>query len=146
MTRAVSSFTFKENENDELSIDFNANNEFSILQIKFNELLKKIYEDERDKQRNLEEEVEKRTLELEDQQETFKAIYDNSKDAIAILDMKSNFLQVNPSYCEMTQMSEAEMLKISCIELTALGDIQASKDATEEVIRVGFIQNFEKSA
>jgi len=45
-------------------------------------------------------------LELLKKKTEFQAIYEGNKDAIAILDEASNFLQVNNAYIEMTGMSE----------------------------------------
>ena len=94
---------------------------------------------------DLEQNIIARTKEIEVQKETFETIYNGSKDAIAILDMESNFLAVNPAYIEMTGFSHEELLKLSCIGLTVPEDIENSKNAMQEVIRVGFIKNFEKN-
>ncbi len=92
----------------------------------------------------LEEKVKIRTQELKEQKETFEAIYNGSKDAIAILDIKSNFLAVNPAYVEMTGLSEDELLNTSCFNLTVEKDIEPSNKAMEEVLKVGYVKNFEK--
>ncbi len=94
--------------------------------------------------KNLDRKVQENIKELEAQKETFAAIYNGSKDAIAILDMKSNFLDVNPAYLELTGMSRDALLSTSCLALTASKDIEPSKDALIEVVRVGYIKNFEK--
>ena len=93
---------------------------------------------------DLEQNIITRTKELKIQKETFETIYNGSKDAIAILDMESSFLAVNPAYIEMTGFSEDELLKLSCIGLTVPEDMENSKNAMQEVIKVGFIKNFEK--
>ena len=81
---------------------------------------------------------------LSKQKETFKAIYTNSKEAIAILDMKSNFLDVNPAYCDLTGFSKKELLATSCVALTVSEDMERSKEAMLEVLKIGYIRNFEK--
>ena len=93
----------------------------------------------------LEVKVEERMEELKKQKEEFEKIYNGTKDALAIMDMKSNFLQVNPSYCEMTGYTEEELLSTSCFNLTVDEDKEASSEAVQEIIRVGYIKNFEKS-
>ena len=97
-----------------------------------------------DEKNDLEQNIIARTKELEVQKETFETIYNGSKDSIAILDMESNFLAVNPAYIEMTGFSQEELLKLSCISLTVPEDMENSKNAMQEVIKVGFIKNFEK--
>ena len=81
---------------------------------------------------------------IKNEKEKFEAIYQGSKDSIAILDMKSNFLEVNNSYCEMTGFTEDELLAKSCLELTMKEDIPRTQEAMKELQRVGFIRNFEK--
>jgi polar amino acid transport system substrate-binding protein len=78
------------------------------------------------------------------QKKEFEIIYNGTKDALAILDMKSNFLQVNPAYVEMTGFSQEELLNTSCLALTAPKDVEPSKEAMQEVIEIGYIKNFEK--
>ena len=82
--------------------------------------------------------------ELAKQKKTFKALYDHSRDGIALLDMQSNFTDVNPAYSEMTGFTYEELLKKSCLELTVEEDIEKSRIAMQEVLEVGFIQNFQK--
>lgn len=81
---------------------------------------------------------------LQQQKEEFEAIYNSSKDSIAILDFDSNFLNVNPAYIEMIGYSEKELLSKSCLSMTAPKDIDSSKEAIKKVIKDGFVKNFEK--
>ena len=81
---------------------------------------------------------------IKGEKEKFEAIYQGSKDAIAILDMESNFLEVNESYTEMTGFTQQELLSTSCLKLTDENDIKASIKVMDEVLKVGFIRNFEK--
>ncbi len=74
----------------------------------------------------------------------FETMYNGTKDAIAILDMESKFLKVNPAYLEMTGFTREELLNTSCIALTVKEDIESSKNAIKEVLEVGYIKNFEK--
>ncbi|MDF1875909.1 ABC transporter substrate-binding protein [Sulfurimonas sp. SAG-AH-194-I05] len=93
---------------------------------------------------DLEEKIKLRVEELEKQKETFQIIYNNSKDSIALLDMQSNFIEVNPAYSEMTGFTKEELLQKSCLELTPEYDIASSKNAMQKVMETGYIQNFEK--
>ena len=81
---------------------------------------------------------------LQEQKRSFEAIYNGSKDAIAILDLETNFLDINPAYMELTNMSREELLQTSCLNLTAAKDVAASKKAMEEVQHLGFVKDFEK--
>ncbi len=78
------------------------------------------------------------------EKETFEAIFNGSKDGIAILDMESNFLDVNPAYIEMTGMTKEELRATSCVALAAPKDLDHSKKGLEEALRIGFVKNFEK--
>ena len=83
--------------------------------------------------------------ELKKQKEEFETIFRNSKDGIAILDLKSNFIDFNDAYVELTGFSREELLTKSCIELTIPSQKERSKGAIEETIKNGYVQNFEKS-
>ncbi|MDQ7061603.1 MAG: PAS domain S-box protein [Sulfurimonas sp.] len=82
--------------------------------------------------------------ELRDSKQYFKAIYDGSLDAIAILDEESHFLEVNPAYIKMTGMSEEKLLSTSCIALSAPEDVERSIAIINEVMSVGYVKNYEK--
>ncbi|MCK5295137.1 MAG: cache domain-containing protein, partial [Arcobacteraceae bacterium] len=141
-------FSFLQNKTQVVDkIDINSFDEFGKMANSINnnisvstKLHKEIYE----LNHNLEEKITEKTKELEEQKETFETIYSGSKDAIAILDMQSNFLKVNPAYLEMTGFSEAELLADSCLNLTLPDYIESSKLAMQEVLKVGYIKNHEK--
>ena len=78
------------------------------------------------------------------QKEEFEIIFNSSKDGIAIVDLESNFLNCNDSYCEMLDYSKDELLTKSCIELGIKEDRDKSFEAMEEVINRGFTTNFQK--
>ena len=79
-----------------------------------------------------------------EQKEEFETIFNFSKDGIAIVDLESNFLNCNESYCEMLEYSKEELLKKSCIELTIPEDKEKSIEGLERLLDKGFITNFEK--
>lgn len=58
-------------------------------------------------------------IELEEQRDEFKTIFNMSKDGIAILDKESNFLDFNDAYMEMTGYTREDLLQRSCISLSA---------------------------
>ena len=98
-----------------------------------------------EKQR-LEENIKKRTKELEEQKDTFEAIYKTSKDGIAILDVETTaFLDANPAYSDMTGYTKDELIRTSCIKMSAEEDKIKSKKAIDEVIEKGFIKDFIKA-
>ncbi len=82
---------------------------------------------------------------IEQQKVEFEAIFNYSKDGIAILDLSSKFIDCNDAYLEMTGYTKEELLTKSCIELTASEDKEKSKKVMEEVMVNGFVENFEKS-
>jgi PAS domain S-box-containing protein len=81
---------------------------------------------------------------IEEQKEEFETIFNSSKDGIAILDLESNFLNCNESYCEMIEYNKEELLTKSCIELTIPEDREQSIKIMNKIIEKGFIVNFEK--
>ncbi|MDC0932487.1 PAS domain S-box protein [Arcobacteraceae bacterium] len=88
--------------------------------------------------------LKKHQIEIIEQKEEFETIFNSSSDGIAILDLKSNFLNCNNAYSKMLQYSKKEMLKRSCIQLTIEDDVQKSYQALDEVINNGYIKSFEK--
>ncbi|MEA2028992.1 MAG: histidine kinase dimerization/phospho-acceptor domain-containing protein, partial [Campylobacterota bacterium] len=108
-----------------------------------NSLYYKAWQDEKTK---LEDNIIKRTKEIEKQKRAFEAIYKTTKDGIAILDIETTaFLGVNPAYCEMTGFTREELLRISCINLSVPEDRAKSKAAIEEVKSKGYITDFIKT-
>jgi len=81
---------------------------------------------------------------IEEQKDEFEKIFSNSNDAIAIVDLNTNFLNFNDAYLQMTGYTREELLSKSCIELTFEEDIEATEQALAEVFANGHIENFEK--
>jgi PAS domain S-box-containing protein len=79
-----------------------------------------------------------------EQKEEFETIFNFSKDGIAIVDLETNFLNCNESYCEMLAYSKEELLEKSCIELTIIEDREKTINSLTKIINDGFIINFEK--
>ncbi|MBN2782127.1 MAG: response regulator [Campylobacterales bacterium] len=103
----------------------------------------KAWKNEKEK---LEENILKRTKEIEEQKSQFEAIYKISKDGIAVLDLETTaFLDVNPAYCEMTGFTKEELLRTSCLKLSIPEDREKSQKALKEVKEKGFITNFLKT-
>lgn len=83
-------------------------------------------------------------LETEQEKKKFETIFNLSKDGVAILDLKSNFLEFNQAYLEMTGYTREELLQQSCIGLTIPEDVERSKEAIRIVHEKGFLKDFEK--
>ena len=89
-------------------------------------------------------ELREKQKQLQEQKEEFKAIFDNSIDGLAILDLNSNFLDFNDSYLNLTGFTRQELLKKSCLELSVPEDLEKSKNALLEILKTGYIKNYEK--
>ncbi|MCD4756893.1 MAG: PAS domain S-box protein [Arcobacteraceae bacterium] len=74
----------------------------------------------------------------------FETIFNTSKDGIAILDIESNFINFNQAYLEMTGFAREELLTKSCIELTSHEDRQKCIDTLSLILKVGYIENYQK--
>ena len=86
------------------------------------------------------------TQELRAQKEQFEAIYQASKDGIAVLDVHTTaFLDANPAYLEMTGLSRTELLRTSCLALTPEDELALSQQVLAEVIDKGFVRNHVKT-
>ncbi|MDD4854533.1 MAG: PAS domain S-box protein [Sulfuricurvum sp.] len=90
-------------------------------------------------------EQEFQKMELHRQKEEFEAIFNTSKDGIAVLDMESNFLDFNEAYLNMTGFEREELLATSCIALSAPEDRERAIEAMNTVVKVGYIIGFEKT-
>ena len=82
---------------------------------------------------------------IEEQKNEFETIFNYSIDGLAIVDLESNFLEFNESYIKMTGFTREELLKTSCINLTAPEDVPRVKIALENIIERGFVIDFEKT-
>jgi PAS domain S-box-containing protein len=102
----------------------------------------KAWQDEKEK---LEENIELRTKELNEQKRTFEAIYKTSKDGIAILDLETTaFLDVNDAYCDMTGFTAEELLRTSCMKLSLDESKEDNLRAIKEIKEKGYITNYIK--
>ena len=90
-------------------------------------------------------EQEFQKMELKRQKEEFEAIFNSSKDGIAVLDMESNFLDFNEAYLNMTGFKREELLATSCITLSAPEDRDRAIEAMNTAVKVGYIIGFEKT-
>ncbi|MEA1916132.1 MAG: response regulator [Campylobacterota bacterium] len=108
-----------------------------------NVIFYKAWENEK---KSLNNNILKRTKEIQEQKDTFEAIYKTTKDGIAILDLETTaFLDANEAYMDMTGFSKEELLRTSCLKMSIDKDIERSKKALQRVVSHGFITNFEKS-
>ena len=82
---------------------------------------------------------------IEEQKNEFETIFNYSIDGLAIVDLESNFLEFNTAYLKMTGFTREELLKTSCIQLTAPKDVPRAHEALENIIEKGFVVNFEKT-
>ncbi len=81
---------------------------------------------------------------LQYQKEEFESIFKSSKDGIAIIDLESNFLDFNNAYLEMTGYTKEQLMKKNCIELTAPPYKNMTQEVFKEVLKKGYVENFEK--
>ncbi len=90
--------------------------------------------------------IQLRTQEIMAQKQQFEAIFQTAKDGIAILDVHTTaFLNANPAFLELTGYTRAELMRISCMALTAPESLPASEQAFAQVIQCGHVVDFMKS-
>jgi hemerythrin-like metal-binding protein/PAS domain S-box-containing protein/diguanylate cyclase (GGDEF)-like protein len=82
---------------------------------------------------------------LEKQKNELETIFNISKDGIAIIDLESNFLEVNNTYVKMTGFSHKELLTKSCIGLSVEKDKERTREVIKNIIKEGSADNFEKT-
>jgi PAS domain S-box-containing protein len=94
---------------------------------------------------SLNNKIEQRTKEILEQKDTFEAIFNTSKDGIAVFDVDTTaFLDANPAYTEMTGYLLDELKRTTCIKMSAEDDREKSTKIVDEVKKKGFVKNFEK--
>jgi len=81
---------------------------------------------------------------LEEQKTELQTIFDTTKDGIAVLDMETNIKRVNKAYCEITGLSEEELLSTSCFALTYPEDIPNTQEQMKILLEQGFVDSYEK--
>ena len=82
---------------------------------------------------------------IEEQKNEFETIFNYSIDGLAIVDLHSNFLEFNAAFIKMTGFTREELLKTSCLKLTAPEDKQIAKEALMIVLQKGLVTNFERT-
>ena len=90
-------------------------------------------------------ELKNKELKLIEQQKELESIFNTTNDGLAIVDMKTNFVKVNKAYCEITGLSEEELLQTSSLAL--MGDQNKEeivKDSNDKIIAEGFCDNIER--
>ena len=78
------------------------------------------------------------------QKEEFESIFNYAHDGIAIIDLNSNFLNVNQAFTNITSYTKEELLNKSCLELTSKKDLLLSQKMLDKTIKYGHVDNFEK--
>ena len=73
-------------------------------------------------------------IKIEDHQNELEAIFNNTIDGLAIIDLNTNFLKVNKTYCDITGLTEEELLSTNCIEITAPEYREESLKSFEEFL------------
>jgi PAS domain S-box-containing protein len=95
--------------------------------------------------KTLEDKVITQVKEIKESEAFHQTIFNATNDAIAILDLESNFLLVNDTYVRMTGYTKEELYKTSCRQLT----VPSMRDTTDEVrlgiLKTGFYKGYEKS-
>jgi len=83
--------------------------------------------------------------EVQKQKEELETIFENSKDGLAIVDLKSNFLDCNSEYLKITGFTKDELLATSSLDLTSSHDKKNVENILKEVVDKGYVRNFEKN-
>lgn len=91
--------------------------------------------------KHLQNNIDTRTQEIRQQKEQFEAIFRTSKDGIAILDVHTSaFLNANPAFLDMTQMSLVELQRQSLLSLTDRKNLELTSQALDEAKTLGYVK------
>jgi PAS domain S-box-containing protein len=92
--------------------------------------------------KSLEENVNERTLKLQESEERFRSAFETSAIGMALVSTTGKFFQVNPSLSKILGYSNEELLLKSFQEITHPDDLQRDVELVEKVKR-GEISNFQ---
>jgi len=91
--------------------------------------------------KHLQNNINTRTQEIRQQKEQFEAIFKTSKDGIAILDVHTSaFLNANPAFLDMTQMSLVVLQRHSLLSLTDSKNQALTSQALEVAKSKGYVK------
>lgn len=88
--------------------------------------------------------LDRANKQLKETNEELETIFSITKDGIAIFDFDTNFLFVNDAYAAITGYSVEELLDKKCTDLSLSDDLPGIYEALGEVLKKGFLTNFEK--
>ncbi len=89
-------------------------------------------------------ELRDKELELLDHKQELESIYNTTKDGLAIVDIETNFIKVNKAYCDITGLSQEELLQTSCLALSDPQDLERVTAILTEFMEKGVVDSFEK--
>lgn len=93
---------------------------------------------------HLEEKVEERTKDLRKSEEKLRGIFDVSRDAVALTDLKGNMVDCNPATSRMHgHPSKAELIGKNGLELIAPKDQQRAMENMRRTVEQGETENIE---
>jgi len=77
-------------------------------------------------------------------EEEFEVIFKSARIGLAILDLQTNFLEFNDFYLSLTGYTREELLKKSCIDMSAPEYIERSKAISQRVLKEGYVDSYQK--
>jgi PAS domain S-box-containing protein len=82
---------------------------------------------------------------LQESERRFRAVHDRAPVGVALVDSRSGrFLQVNPKFCQIAGRTEAEMLALTCPDITHPDDVEGSTKHLREMVEKGGTLEIEK--
>ncbi len=93
---------------------------------------------------SLKDNVSQRTQELESSNKLLEAIFNTTKESIAIINKDTQFLFANKAYFEMTGYSVDELYEQTCFDLTFEKDRERIVQAFDIIESQGYLDNLEK--
>ena len=90
------------------------------------------------------EQKHKEELILEQKNE-LETIFNHAQDAIAIIDLESNFLSFNKAFIDLTKYPEEILLTKKCSDLTVQEDREKNEKAIQNAIKSGNVEFVEKT-
>ena len=112
-----------------------------VARIKVLMRIKRVEDELRSVNLNLDRTVQKKTQELINSEERYRSLFENSKDAICFTNPQGQFIDINNAAIELFAYSREELLKMDVI--TLYENKEDKKRLRDEIESNGFVKDFE---
>lgn len=134
--------TVSQEKNYTLQVEKESEDELGVLIDGFNEMLAQIQKRDaalEGHREELEQEVARRTAQLSQSEEKYRALMNNASEGIMLADMAGNLLEANKKMLEMVDYSLEELLKLKIPQIIPPAELPRSQGVIAELLASGAV-------